>query len=333
MEEFISLSHGNGGVKTCEIIEKLILPQLNNLQLANLGDGALLDLKGKIAFSTDSFVIDPIFFNGGDIGKLSICGTANDLMMCGAVPKFMSLSFILEEGFSIEKFQNIINSIKKICEKINVQIVTGDTKVVDKGHGHGIYINTSGIGEVIEDFNLGTNRIEVGDQVILTGSCGNHGISILCTREKIFEEEILSDCTVLDDIFNAILPFSKEIKFMRDPTRGGVATTLNEFIENTKLSIEILENKIPIDEEVIAACDILGLDPLYSANEGKAIVVVKRESAKDILEAIRKTENGKNAEIIGEVVDYISSKVILKNEFGGKRILDKLANDMLPRIC
>jgi len=333
MEEIISMSHGNGGKKTSRLIENIILPSFNNKELNILGDGALLNVSGSIAFSTDSFVIYPYFFPGGDIGKLSVCGTVNDLLMCGSVPKYLSLSLIIEEGFKIEDLKKIIDSISKTAEKANIKIVTGDTKVVDRGHGHGIYINTAGIGERIEGIDLGRHRIEKGDKIIVSGSVGNHGVSILCARENLLEGNIISDCATLNEVVSAALDFGQAIKILRDPTRGGVATTLNEFVENSSFSIELFEDKIPVDLNVKTACDLLGLDPLYSANEGKVLIVASADEADNIVSALRKNKLSKDAEIIGEVVDYMPSKVILKSSFGGRRILDKLSHDILPRIC
>lgn len=333
MEDIITLSHGNGGKKTSRLIEELLLPSFDNDELKSLGDGALLNVSGSVAFSTDSFVIYPYFFPGGDIGKLSVCGTVNDLLMCGSVPKYLSLSFILEEGFSIEHLKRVIKSISETARKAGVKIVTGDTKVVDKGHGHGIYINTAGIGELRPNTQLGRHRIKKGDKVIVTGSVGNHGVSILCARENFLEENILSDCAVLNEVVNTLLDFKESIKILRDPTRGGVATTLNEFVEHSELSIELEEDNIPVDLNVRTACDLLGLEPLYSANEGKVLAVVSADKAEDIIKELRKLELSKDSAVIGEVVDYMASKVILKSTLGGKRILDKLSYDALPRIC
>ena len=333
MEDIISMSYGNGGKKTSRLIEKLILPKLGNDELNLLGDGALIDTSGELAFSTDSFVIDPYFFPGGDIGKLSVCGTVNDLLMCGSRPKYLSLAFILEEGFKIDDLQIIIQSIGKTADGAGVKIVTGDTKVVEKGHGHGIYINTAGIGERIKGIKLGKDRIKPGDKVILTGSSGNHGIAVLCKRENFLEGAIKSDCTPLNDAAYAILKYGTHVKMMRDPTRGGRATTLNEFSENMDFSIEIDEDKIPVDSDVKSACDLLGLDPLYSANEGKILAVVSEDVYKNVIEDLKKIDCCKNAAVIGEIADDKKGKVILKTSFGGSRILDKLSFDMLPRIC
>jgi hydrogenase expression/formation protein HypE len=333
LDEIISLAYGNGGKKTSELINELLLPYINNEYLGTLGDGAILNIKNRLAFSTDSFVIDPYIFPGGDIGKLSVCGTVNDLLMCGSIPRFLSLAFIIEEGFKLKDLETIIKSIAETCKSAGVKIVTGDTKVVDKGHGHGIYINTSGIGELVEGVKLSKERIVPGDKVILTGSCGNHGISILCKREEFLESDILSDCACLNQIVYEILNFKEQVRILRDPTRGGIATTLNEFVEGSNMSIELNSESIPIDGEVEAACKLLGLDPLYSANEGKALAIVQADVADELVEKLRKIPQSHNAAVIGEVVDYAEGKVIIKNPFGGKRILDKLSQDILPRIC
>lgn len=332
-DEFISLSYGNGGKKTSRLIEGMILPSLGNEELNNLGDGAILKTTGSIAFSTDSFVIDPYFFPGGDIGKLSVCGTVNDLLMCGSIPKYLSLSFIIEEGFKIKDLEKIVKSIRDTTEKAGVKVVTGDTKVVDKGHGHGIYINTAGIGEKLPELSLSKERISVGDKVIVTGSVGNHGIAILCARESLLEVDIKSDCAPLNRIAEAIFNYGSAVKILRDPTRGGVATTLNEFTEGNNFAIELIEENIPIDLNVKTAADLLGLDPLYSANEGKILTVVSPDVADRLVEDLRKIEGSEKAAIIGEVVEYMPSKVIIKTKYGGKRILDKLSYDVLPRIC
>lgn len=333
MDDIISMSYGNGGKKTSKLIDELILPHFDNEELSKLGDGALLEVGGKIAFSTDSFVIYPCFFPGGDIGKLSVCGTVNDLLMCGSTPKYLSLSLIIEEGFKLSELQKIIESISKTAKIAGVKVVTGDTKVVDKGHGHGIYINTAGIGERIKELKLSVDRIEKGDKVIVSGSVGNHGIAILCARENLLQGDLNSDCTPLNEVVNKITSFGDKIKIMRDPTRGGVATTLNEFTDKMNFSIELIEEQIPIDSNVRTACDLLGLDPLYSANEGKVLTIVSSEIAEELIIELRKIEASKDAAIIGEVVDYATSKLILKGGLGGKRILDKLTHDALPRIC
>ena len=333
MDDLISLSYGNGGKKTSRLIEQLILPKLKNDKLAILGDGALLSVSGDIAFSTDSYVIYPYIFPGGDIGKLSVCGTVNDLLMCGSIPKYLSLSFILEEGFSVKELEKIIDSIAKTADSAGVQIVTGDTKVVDKGHGHGIYINTAGIGERVKGISYGKNQIKVGDKIILSGSCGNHGVAILNAREKLIDTDIESDCAVLKEPAELLYKYGDAVRILRDPTRGGVATTLNEFTEGMNYSIELWENSIPVDANIKTACELLGLDPLYSANEGKLLAIVDSKVAPEVVKELTRLELCENSSIIGEVVDYMPSKVLLKGELGGRRILDKLSYDLLPRIC
>lgn len=333
MDELISLSYGNGGKKTSRLIDEIIVPAFSNNTLSLLGDGALLDVKGNIAFSTDSYVIDPYVFPGGNIGKLSVCGTVNDLLMCGSIPKYLSLSLIIEEGFSMNEFKEIIGSISSTAEAAGVKVVTGDTKVVDKGHGHGIYINTAGIGERVEGINYSRKNVKIGDKVILSGSCGNHGISILNAREKLIDTDILSDCTPLKQAAEVMFKFGEKVRILRDPTRGGVATTLNEFTEKMPYSIEIQEDAVPIDDYVKTACELLGLDPLYSANEGKFLAIVDSSIAEEAVEALREISICKDAAVIGEVTDYMPSKVLMKGILGGRRILDKLSYDILPRIC
>lgn len=333
MDEIISLSYGNGGKKTSALIDEVILPNFKNDMLNELSDGALINVDNNIAFSSDSFVIDPYFFPGGNIGELCICGTVNDLLMCGSIPKYLSLSLILEEGFKRGDLEKIIKSAADTAKRAGVMIVTGDTKVVDKGHGHGIYINTAGIGQRINGINLGKKRIEKGDKVIISGSVGNHGISVLCARENLLDSSIKSDCAPLNEAVSTILKFGEKVKILRDPTRGGLATTLNEFTENMNYSIELNEEAIPVDDNVKFACDLLGLDPLYSANEGKVISIVSPDCADDVVSSLRKIDICKNASIIGEVTDSNPSKVILKTALLSSRILDKLSSDILPRIC
>ncbi len=333
MEEFITLSHGNGGTKTSKLIKELFLKKLGNSYLNTLKDGAKLNSPGEICFTTDSYVISPYFFPGGDIGKLSICGTVNDLIMCGSIPKYLTLSLILEEGLELSHLERIIQSIAETAGKAGVNVVTGDTKVVDKGHGHGIYINTAGIGESIPGMFLDESRMVPGDKIICTGNIGDHGVSILCTREKLLEFDLNSDCAPLIELLEVMTKFKDSIKLLRDPTRGGVATTLNEFVEDSQYSIEIYEEQLPIDPKVKYACEILGIDPLYSANEGKALMVVSNEKVQEILSELRNINIFSNSKVIGEVTEEFSSKVLLRGELGGRRILDKLSYDILPRIC
>lgn len=333
MEDIITLAYGSGGEKSEELIKSIIVPALGNDKLNNLSDGAYFESNGKLAFSTDSFVINPLFFKGGDIGKLAVCGTCNDLIMCGSIPRFLSLGLIIEEGLSTETLKKIVNSIKVMSEKANVKIVTGDTKVVNKGCIDKIYINTAGIGEVCESLDLGKHRLKTGDKVIITGNIGDHGISIMCEREKFFDTSVTSDCNVLMDVLDIVFDYGKKVKILRDPTRGGVATTLNEFVDSTSYSIELNEQNIPFSKEAKGASDILGIDLLYSANEGKAVIIVSEDVADEIVAKLRNTSIGKNAAVIGEVVDYEKGKVLIKGPLGSRRIIGKLASDLFPRIC
>ncbi|MCX7902939.1 MAG: hydrogenase expression/formation protein HypE [Caloramator sp.] len=333
MEEIITLDYGSGGKKTSSLIEELLLPNFNNSELNELMDGAILESKGRIAFSTDSFVVSPYFFPGGDIGKLSICGTVNDLLMCGAIPKYLSLSFIIEEGFKIEHLKKIVNSISETAKKCDVKIVTGDTKVVEKGKGDGIYINTSGIG-FMEIEGYAKTRINDGDVVIVTGNVGDHGVAVMSARNGFFlDTDLKSDCMPLIDLAKTIFKYGNNVKIMRDPTRGGLATTLNEFVEGTDLSIELIEKDIPIAQNVLTACEILGIDPLYSANEGKIVLVAAKEIAENLLNDIKNLPEGRNASIIGRVTSNYKGLVVLKTPIGGSRILNKLTGAQLPRIC
>ena len=332
MDEMISLDYGSGGKKTARLIEKLILPRLDNPALRALGDGAIVDGGGKLVFSTDSFVVSPLFFPGGDIGKLSVCGTVNDLSMCGAEPKFLSCSFIIEEGFPLAQLERIVESMAAQCEKAGVQIVTGDTKVVEKGRGDGIYINTAGIG-ILRHPGLGPETIRTGDRVIVSGFVGDHGTAVMLERNGMMQGNLASDCAALNGLTEAILTAAPGVRVLRDPTRGGVATTLNEFVEGTDLGIELEEEQIPVRPQVQAACDMLGLDPLYCANEGKLLAVVAPEDTETVLAAMRGHELGADAAIIGQVTARYPGRLTLRTAFGGSRVLQKLSGAQLPRIC
>lgn len=332
MDEIISMDYGSGGKKTARLIEKLILPRLDNPALRELGDGAIVDGGEKLVFSTDSFVVSPLFFPGGDIGKLSVCGTVNDLSMCGAEPKFLSCSFIVEEGFPFSQLERIVASMAAQCEKAGVQIVTGDTKVVEKGRGDGIYINTAGIG-VLRHPGLSPGNIRPGDKVLVSGFVGDHGTAVMLARNQMMQGEIASDCAALNGLTEAILTAAPGVRVLRDPTRGGVATTLNEFVEGTALGIELEEAWIPVRPQVQAACDMLGLDPLYCANEGKLLAVAAPADADKVLAAMKNHELGTEAAIIGEVTERYPGKLTLRTAFGGSRVLQKLSGAQLPRIC
>lgn len=332
MDDIITLDYGSGGKKTSSLIEELIVPELSNEALSSLADGAVLSGSERLVFSTDSFVVSPCFFPGGDIGKLSVCGTVNDIAMSGGIPKYLSLSFIIEEGFATSDLKRIISSIAETAKRAGVSVVTGDTKVVEQGHGDGIYINTSGIG-FLKHPNLGPDNIRVGDAVILSGTCGDHGASILLARNKnLVEGEILSDCAPLNALAEKLYALGEDLRVLRDPTRGGVATTLCEFVERRKLSIALSECDIPVNPKVRSACEMLGLDPLYSANEGKLLAVVAKERAEEALSILRGTEEGKDAAIIGYVADGPEGRVTVRSDFG-TRIVSKLTGALLPRIC
>ena len=332
MDEIISLDYGSGGKKTARLIEKLILPRLDNPALRELGDGAIVSGGEKLVFSTDSFVVSPLFFPGGDIGKLSVCGTVNDLSMCGAEPKYLSCSFIIEEGFPFSQLERIVASMAAQCEKAGVQIVTGDTKVVEKGRGDGIYINTAGIG-VLRHPGLSPGNIRPGDKVLVSGFVGDHGTAVMLARNQMMQGEIASDCAALNGLTEAILTAAPGVRVLRDPTRGGVATTLNEFVEGTALGIELEEARIPVRPQVQAACELLGLDPLYCANEGKLLCIVAPEDAEKALAAMKSLPEGENAAVIGSVSARYPGKLVMNTAFGGSRILQKLTGAQLPRIC
>ena len=330
MDDIITLDYGSGGKKTAALIDEIIIPELGNNALNALGDGAILD--GQLAFSTDSFVVDPLFFPGGDIGKLCVCGTVNDLAMCGAEPKYLSLALIIEEGLPTESLRRIVASITAAAEAAGVAVVTGDTKVVERGRGDGVYITTSGIG-VVRYPGLGPERMRPGDAVLISGTAGDHGAAVMLARDALMEGEIRSDCAALNGLVRAVLESGAQVRVLRDPTRGGVATTLCEFAESAALGIELDETAIPVRRDVSAACALLGLDPLYCANEGKMLAVVAAKDEERALAAMRSVPEGKNAAIIGRVISERPGKVVLRTAMGGGRILQKLAGAQLPRIC
>ena len=333
--DVITLGHGSGGLLTHKLLQSGVFDIFKNDLLNQQHDGASFELNGNIAFSTDSYVISPIFFPGGNIGDLAINGTVNDLAMCGAEPKYLSLSFIIEEGFTMNEFWKVLVSIKESSDKANIKIVTGDTKVVEKGKGDKIFINTSGIGIIHPKANIHHKNIEAGDVIIVSGNIASHGICIMSLRKGLeFETTIQSDTVNLNHtILSLVEQFGNNIKFLRDPTRGGVASVLNEIAELTKFGFYLDQKLIPVDEQVDGACEMLGLDPLYVANEGLFIAVVKKEIAKEFLSTLRKDVNGTNAAIIGEVSKENPGKVIMKSRIGGKRVVTYLTGEQLPRIC
>lgn len=331
----ILLAHGSGGSLTGKLIHDVFMKSFNNNLLGKEHDGAAFNLNGtKLAFTTDSFVVNPIFFPGGNIGELAVYGTVNDLSMCGAIPIYLSASFILEEGFDIESLELITESMKSAADRCNVQIITGDTKVVEKGKGDKIFINTSGIGIVPDLVDLSPSNVKIGDKIILSGTIAEHGIAILSARENLLlESEIKSDTAPLNDLVENMLSVTKNIHVLRDPTRGGLATTLNEIASKANVGVLINQDKIKIRNEVKAACELLGLDPLYIANEGKLVCFVTSEDADKLLSEMKKHPLGKDSEIIGEVTDEFKSKVVLKTLIGTKRIIDLHTVEQLPRIC
>lgn len=334
-EDKILLSHGSGGKLSFNLIKKLFLSNFNNPYLKRLDDGAVLNIEGlKLAYTTDSYTVDPLFFKGGNIGELAVYGTVNDLAMCGATPLYLSCSFIIEEGFSLSLLEKIVLSMREASVVSRVDIVTGDTKVVNRGAADKIFVNTSGVGIVKEGVNISGSNAKVGDVVMINGPIGSHGIAVLSEREGLkFETEIKSDTAPLSSLVADMLEVSKDIHVLRDPTRGGLSTTLNEIALSSKVDIEINEGDIPIQEEVRAACEILGYDPLYLANEGKLVAFTPSEIALDILKNMKKNKYGKESKIIGRVVKKSEGKVYLNTTIGGKRIVDMLTGEQLPRIC
>ncbi len=332
--EKILLAHGSGGKLSHELIEKYFLPYFKNPFLELLNDQAVFDVHSRVAFTTDSYVIDPVFFPGGNIGDLAINGTVNDLSMAGAKPLYLSAGFILEEGFPLEELEKILLAMKNAATSANVMVVTGDTKVVNKGKADKIFINTSGIGIIEKPVNISANNLKIRDKIIVSGPIGEHGIAVMAKREGLeFEKEIRSDTAPLNSLVADMLSASQDIHALRDPTRGGLATILKEFAISSNVGIVIYEDKIPIKDEVSGACEILGLDPLFVANEGRLIAAVPPESSEIVLKAMRKNKYGRDAEIIGEVVAEHKGAVILKTRIGGKRMIDMLMGEQLPRIC
>ncbi|MGB5362033.1 MAG: hydrogenase expression/formation protein HypE [Aureibaculum sp.] len=333
--ETINLGHGSGGLMTRELLDKIIFKTFDNPFINQKHDGAIIKFNSEIAVSTDSFVISPIFFKGGNIGELAVNGTVNDVAMCGAIPKYLSLAFIVEEGLKINDFIKIVKSIKKTAEISGVQIITGDTKVVERGKGDKIFINTTGFGEVHPKANISAKNIKVGDKIIVSGFIAQHGMAIMSQREGLqFESAIVSDTTNINFLVNDLLSnFGDKIHLLRDPTRGGLASVLSEIAGDIQQGIRIDENKLPLEKQVAAACEILGLDPLYVANEGVFIAIVDSEIAEAVLKMMNLDKKGKNAVCIGEITNDHPTKVVMKSAIGGKRIVSPLIGEQLPRIC
>ncbi len=334
-KDTVLLGHGSGGTLSAELIRGIFLPALDNPALSRLDDQAIVNVNGqRLAFTTDSFVVRPLFFPGGNIGSLAVHGTVNDLAMGGAKPLFLSAAFIIEEGFPISELKRIVASMQQAASAANVSVVTGDTKVVERGKGDGVFINTTGVGVVAPGIELSADRARPGDKVLLSGSIGEHGIAILAQREGIeFETTIASDSASLHTLVGGMLQTGPGIRCMRDPTRGGLSSALNEIAARSQVGIEVEERAIPLREEVASACELLGLDPLYVANEGKLIAIVAPENAEIVLQAMRHHSLGSQAQIIGTVRAVTPSVVTMRTSLGTTRIVDMLAGDQLPRIC
>lgn len=333
MEGFITMDHGSGGKKTAALIDELIVPLFRNEALAALGDGAVLPGGGTLVFSTDSFVVTPLFFPGGDIGKLSVCGTVNDLAMAGGIPRYLSLSLIIEDGFPLSDLERVLSSAARAAAECGVSVVTGDTKVVERGHCDGLFINTAGIGTLACP-GLSSSSIRPGDRVILSGTAGDHGTAILLSRSpELLEGTLSSDCAPLHRAAADLYSLGPALRVLRDPTRGGVATALNEFTEEKPFSLVLEEASIPVDPGVRTACDLLGLDPLYAANEGKLLAVVAPEAAESALQILRRHPACCRAAVIGTAESDHAGRVILRTRTGGSRILQRLSGAQYPRIC
>ncbi|BAU53515.1 hydrogenase expression/formation protein HypE [Mucilaginibacter gotjawali] len=331
----INLGHGSGGTLTSQLLDAGVFKLLENELLNKKHDGAIFNLDGKVAMSTDTYVVSPIFFEGGNIGDLAINGTINDLAMCGAAAKYLTLGFVLEEGLKMTEFWEILLSIKAACDAAGVNIVTGDTKVVERGKGDKIFINTTGIGTVHPKANIDAENIKAGDKIILSGPLARHGITIMSHRQGLqFESTISSDTRPLNKIILSLLDeFGENIHFLRDPTRGGLATVLNEIAAGAKLGIDIAQKNMSVEEEVAGACEMLGLDPMYVANEGLFVAVVDATVAENILSRLNEWEHGEMARIIGETTTDHPRQVIMKSLIGGRRVVNMLPGEQLPRIC
>jgi hydrogenase expression/formation protein HypE len=331
----IVLGHGGGGKLSAELVEHLFLPAFRNDALANLGDSAVLTFGGmRLAMSTDSFVVRPLFFPGGDIGKLAVHGTVNDISMSGATPLYLSAGFIIEEGLPLAQLGQIVDSMAAAAREAGVMLVTGDTKVVDRGHGDGVFINTSGIGLIPDGVNVGPHRAQPGDVVILSGTIGDHGMAIMSVREGLqFETTIESDSAALNGLVAVILAACPDVHVLRDPTRGGVASSLNEIAHSSQVGIALTESKIPVKPAVAAACELLGMDPIYVANEGKLLAIVPAAHADRVVAAMQGHELGRETAVIGQIVTQHPGMVVARTGIGGSRVVAMQIGEQLPRIC
>jgi len=334
-DEKILLAHGSGGKLSHDLVSEILLPRFSNPFLEPLDDSArITNQEGPLAFTTDSYVINPLFFPGGDIGKLAVCGTVNDLSMIGAVPSYLSLSLIIEEGFSIERLKQIMSSVREAAEEAAVSIVTGDTKVVEHGAADQLFITTAGMGWIRKGVHLSGLNARPGDKVLVSGYLGDHEIAVLSQREGFaFQGDLKSDCAPLNGLVGSILDVCPSMRCLRDPTRGGLATTLNEIASRSGVGIALEEVKIPVRESVRGTCELLGLDPLYLANEGKLVAICPAQETEKVLEAMRAHPLGKHAEVIGQVTEQNPGRVTLQTLIGGRRLLDMLTGTQYPRIC
>jgi hydrogenase expression/formation protein HypE len=331
----VLLGHGSGGKLSAELMRDVFLPALRNPVLEKLDDQAIVEVNGtRLAFTTDSFVVKPLIFRGGDIGSLAVHGTINDLAMGGAIPLFLSAAYVIEEGLPIETLRRVVESMARAAREAGVQVVTGDTKVVERGKGDGLFINTSGVGLVREGLRLSAGQARPGDRILLSGTVGDHGIAIMAEREGLeFETPLQSDSAALHGLVARMLEASTAIRALRDPTRGGLSSTLNEIAASSKVGMMLEEDTIPIREEVRGACEMLGLDPLYVANEGKLVAIVAPEAAGGVLDAMRKHPLGAQAALIGTVTQAHPGVVAMRTAFGTTRVVDMLSGGQLPRIC
>jgi hydrogenase expression/formation protein HypE len=334
MGEKILLAHGSGSKLSHDLISRVLAPPIMNPVLARMDDSAVLELSGRLAFTTDSYVVNPVFFPGGDIGRLAVCGTVNDLSMSGARPVYISLALIIEEGLDIDDLERIMTSVKDTAAEAGVRIVTGDTKVVERGKADRLFINTSGIGLIEGGVDISGSNARPGDKLILSGGIGEHGMAVMSRREGLhLSLPVASDCAPLSHLVSSMLSISKNIHSLRDPTRGGLAATLNEFARQSDVGIIIEEDKIPVHDGVRGACELLGLDPLYIANEGKLVAAVVEADAGMVLAAMQKNKYARQAAVIGEVIGEHRGRVVMKTGIGSSRIVDMPVGEILPRIC
>jgi hydrogenase expression/formation protein HypE len=333
-DELVTLAHGAGGKATRALVEGLFLEELANPLLEPLGDSAFVELNGsRLAFTTDSYVVKPIFFPGGDIGELAVNGTVNDLAVSGAIPLALSAGFVVEEGFPVADLRRVAGSMAAAARAVGVPVATGDTKVVERGHGDGVYVNTAGVG-VVTDAALGPERVRAGDRVLVSGTIGDHGMAVMIARGELdLEVELESDTAPVHELARALLELGKAVRWLRDPTRGGLATALSELAQQSELSVALDETALPLRPAVVGACEILGIDPLYVANEGKLVAIVAPEAAESALTALRAHALGAEAALIGEIGTDPAGLVVLDTALGGSRIVDMLVGDPLPRIC